>query len=122
MAERSDIFWLERESKLRKFEPSWYKEEVEADKNKHKVKDYSMSGALDGELEKVVGNRLLLAGPLVDSFLYEIGKSVYEKLRRSHLTGLAPPITTFMPIQVFNFLSTLCVGYGADIKKQKKKL
>ena len=122
MAERSVIFWLERENKLRKFEASWYQEMQIKDKDKAKKKDYSMSGALDGDLEKVVGNRMLLTGPLVDSFLHEIGKAIYEKLRRSHLTGLAPPITTFMPIQVSNFLSTLCVGYGADIKKTGKKI
>ena len=62
MAERSDIFWLERENKLRKFEASWYQEIKDKDKVK---KDYSMSGALDGDLEKVVGNRLLLAGTAI---------------------------------------------------------
>ena len=66
-----------------------------------------MERSLDGELEKVVGNHVLLAGPLVDSFLWEIGKAFYEKLRRSHLTGFVPPVVTFMLLQVFNFLVPL---------------
>ena len=127
MAERNDTFWLDREKKLKKFEAFWFQnlEGVELEENlssQLRKKDYSMAQDLDGDLEKVVGNRLLLAGPIVDSFLSEIGKAMHEKLRRSHLTGLAPPITTFMPIQVFNFFSTLCVGYGADIKKTPKKI
>ena len=82
---------------------------------------YGMAGDLDGDLERVVGNHILLAGPLIGSYLKEIGKAVLEKLR-SHLTGrLTPPIVTFIPHQIFNYLSTLCVRYGSDIKKNSKQ-
>lgn len=126
MAERNNVFWLSREKKLKSLEVEWYrrqqKDENDSTGNKEDRKDYSMGGSLDGELERVVGNHVLLAGPLIDFYLLEIGKAFLEKLRRSHLTGLVPPVITHMPIQVFNFLSTLCVGYGADIKRTEKKI
>ena len=78
--------------------------------------DYGMAGSLDSGLEKVLGNHLILAGPLSDGYLKEIGKAMYEKLTRGHLTGLVPPFTTFIPWQVFRYLSALVVGYGAHMK------
>ena len=63
---------------------------------------FSMGGVLDGQLENVVGSHIFLSGPLVDSYLNEIGKSFLEKLRRSHLTGLVPPITMFILEKVFD--------------------
>ena len=117
MAERNNQFWNSKENQLKKFEAKWYSDS----EHKEDRKDYSMHGSLDGELEKVVGSHLLLAGPLIDSYLWEIGKACLEKLRRSHLTGLAPPVVMFMPTQIFNYFSTMCVGYGADIKRTPKK-
>lgn len=124
MAERNNVFWLSRERKLKSLEVEWCRreqnDENDSTGNKEDRKDYSMGGTLDGELERVVGNHVLLAGPLIDFYLLEIGKAFLEKLRRSHLTELVPPVITPMPIQVFNSLSTLCVGYGADIKRTEK--
>lgn len=87
MAERNDNFWYGREKKLRELEVKWFKEN-----NGDKCPDYSMNGDLDGGLEKVVGNRVLLTGPLLDHVLWDIGMGMYEKLRRGHLTHLAPPL------------------------------
>ena len=63
-------FWLQREAKLRKLEVVWYNEQL--DENQAHI-DYSMGGELDGSFEKIVGNHLLLAGPLIDFYLKEIG-------------------------------------------------
>jgi len=78
-----------------------------------------MSGDLYGEVEKIVGSQLL-SGPLVDQYLREIGVAMLEKLK-SDLTCLVPPVVLFMSIQIYNYFSSLCVGYG-DIKKLPKKL
>lgn len=39
-----------------------------------------------------------------------------NKLGRSHLTGLVPPITLFVPWQVMRTLAGFCTGYGVLIK------
>jgi len=117
MAERGNTFWLSKERKVKRYEANWYKESV----NQEDSNTYSMGGDLDGELEKIIGNHLLLSGPLVDQYLSQIGMAMLEKLRRSHLTGLVPPVVIFMPIQIYDYFSSLCVGYGGDIKKTTKK-
>jgi len=117
MAERGNTFWLPKESRVKRYEASWYKESV----NKEDSENYSMGGDLDGNLEKIVGSHILLSGPLVDQFLQQIGLAMLEKLRRSHLTGLVPPIVIFMPLQIYNFFSSLCVGYGGEIKVTSKR-
>ena len=63
-------FWLQRETKPRKLEVVWYNEQP--DENQAHI-DYSMGGELDGSLEKILGNHLLLAGPLIYFYLKEIG-------------------------------------------------
>jgi hypothetical protein len=108
--ERDDAFWLPNEHKLATFERKWYKEVVSEDK-----RDYTMSGELSSA-EKVVGNHLVLAGPMVDGYLKEMGKSFLAKLTRGSLTGLAPPISLYLPPQVLRYFASLCTSYGAEIK------
>ena len=59
---------------------------------------------------------LCLAVPMIDSYFKEIGRAMYEKLRRSNLTGLASPITIFFPLHVMCHIAGMCTGYGVDIK------
>ena len=110
-SERNATFWMPNQHKVSGFESQWYKEVVSKDK-----RDYSMDGELKGDCEKVVGNHLLLAGPIIDGYLQEIGLAISAKLSRGSLTGLAPPVTIFLPKQVMGMLASLCCSYGADIK------
>ena len=67
MAERkSTNFWNKQE--LSTFEPGWFTKVQEGQLN------FSADGELDEHAERTIGNRLMLSGPLVDSFLEEIGK------------------------------------------------
>ena len=43
-------------------------------------------------LEEVIGNKLELFGPLIDSYLKEIGKGIVSKFNWSKVTGLATPV------------------------------
>ena len=61
--------------KSKRYEANWYKESV----NQEDSNTYSMGGDLDGELEKLTGNHLLLSGPLVDQYLSQIGMAMLEK-------------------------------------------
>jgi hypothetical protein len=38
---------------------------------------------MDDQLEEVVGNKLELVGPMIDSYLFELGKTFKSKLTRS---------------------------------------
>ena len=74
---------------------------------------------MDSQLQEVIGNKLELVGPLVDSFLREIGKSIFSNLSRSKATGLASPIRMFLPWPVFRHVLTLVLG---SRKERRSKL
>ena len=72
---------------------------------------------VDGLLEEVVGNKLELCGPLIDSFFFkEICKSVLSKLSRSKLAGLASPVILFIPWPVCRHVLTLARGYCGNVE------
>ena len=50
--------------------------------------DYGMA-KMDRQLEEVIGNKLELARPLIDSYLKEIGRAIGSKLSRSKATGFS---------------------------------
>ena len=79
--------------------------------NKKKT-NYGMLN-MDAQLE-VVGNKLELVGPMIDSYLQEIGKSMKGKLSRSKVTGLVNPVSFFIPWTVFRQLLVLVRGYSGD--------
>jgi hypothetical protein len=67
--------------------------------------------------------KLEIAGPLVDSYLKEIGRAFWAKMGRSKCTGLMPPVRMFIPYNLFRHICTLCVGYGAEMTcKESKRL
>ena len=70
---------------------------------------------LDGILEERAGNKLELTGPLIDSYLRELGKSIMSKLGRSRNTGLMPPVKLFVPYPIFRHIMNVVVGYGAKM-------
>ena len=91
-------------------ECSWIKS-VRRAKNKP---NYGMRN-MGGLLEEVIGNKLELCGPLMDSYLKEIGKGVVSKLNRSKVTGLATPVILFVPWPVFRHVLTLARGYSGIV-------
>ena len=89
MAERRNVnFWSKQVLGLGRFEPEWFKV-------MRNDLDFSCGWDMGNHVEKTIGNRLLLSGPLIDSYLEEIAKNISSKLSRSKLTGLVPPITFF---------------------------
>ena len=95
--ERDDRFWNSSVVSMKfSIEPKWIKSVRKA----RRKPNYGMSH-MDSQLEEVVGNKLELAGPLIDSYLKEIGSSLKCKLSRSKATGLVNPITLFIPWTVF---------------------
>lgn len=110
--ERGSAFWNSSVVEMKfSVERSWINS-VRRAKNKP---NYGMRN-MDGLLEEVIGNKLELCGPLIDSYLKEIGKGVVSKLNRSKVTGLATPVILFVPWPVFRHVLTLARGYSGNIE------
>ena len=89
--------------------PSWFKDVVVNKANAI----LSAGGELNGQHEKILGCRTYLAGPNKDA--RGNNKEKASLLSRGRLTGLAAPITMFVPQQVMSSLAGTCAAYGADI-------
>lgn len=79
---------------------------------------------LDPVLEELSGNKLELAGLLLDGLIKEIGLSISSRLRRSRMTGLMEVTVMFMPYHIFRHLWVLMQGYGAtaETSQNAKKI
>ena len=96
----------EREKKF------WNVNEVE--RRARRRPNYGM-GNMNSGLEEICGNKLELTGPLIDSYLLEIGNQVSVKLTRSKATSLASPVILFVPWPVFRYITVLFRGYSAEV-------
>ena len=114
--ERNNKFWLDNELQLSSFQSKWYKHLREEEAKKQVSPDYSMRGVLDRELERNFSNRITIVGPMMDTFLKEIGISFKSKLSRSKVTGVCGPLTMMIPWQVFRTLLCIFIGYKADTR------
>ena len=108
--ERSGKFWIKTELRLSSFERPWLQNEIKF------PKDYSMGSEMDSEIEKNVGNHLVLVGPMLDGYLKEIGIAMLSKLTRSHLTGLVSSIKLYIPWQIMRFMAAIFESYGGSIE------
>lgn len=80
--------------------------------------NYGM-GAMDGLLEEVVGNKIELVGPLLDSYIKQMGTGIKNKLSHSKATGLMNPVSMFIPWAIYRHLLVLIRGYGGDVQSNK---
>ena len=109
--ERQKHFW-NRALIAMKFnlEPTW----LDATWKAERKPNFGMRD-LDAILEERCSFKLEIVGPLIDGYLGEIGKAFWAKLGRSKCTGLMPPIKLYIPYNIYRHISTMCVGYGADM-------
>ena len=77
---------------------------------------------LDPILEERASNKFELTGPLIDSFLRELGKCIYSKLGRSRNTGLMPPVKLFVPYNIFRHICDVAAGYGGSLRSTKSQI
>ena len=116
--ERGSTFW---NSSLVEMKFSTEKRWIKAVRGAKNKPNYGMTN-MDSLLEEVVGNKLELVGPLLDSYLKEMVKAVLSKLSRSKATGLVTPVALFIPWPVFRHLLTLARGYSGEVKSSKDGL
>ena len=75
---------------------------------------------MDALLEEVVGNKIELAGPLIDFYLRQIGQVMKNKLCRSKATGLVNAFTIAIRWSIFRHILVLVRGYGGDVQTKQK--
>ena len=109
--ERGEKFW---NNSVLEMKFSVEREWIKAVRKANGKPDYGMLN-MDCQLEEVVGNKLELVGPVIDSYLFELGKTLKSKLARSKATGLVNPVSMFFPWAMFRHLLTLCRGYSCDV-------
>ena len=116
-SERGEHFWRASDLAMKfKVETEWLKA-VRSTESTSKP-NYGM-GTMDSSHEEIVGNKLELVGPLLDTYLREIGKAIKNKLSRSHCTGLLAPVLLFIPYAIFKHFMVLATGYGGDFNQNK---
>ena len=109
--EQGDTFWNTSTVEMKfLMAKAWFKS-VRPAKNKP---NYGM-GEMDSLHEEVCGNKLELAGPVIDSYLRELGESLKHKHTHSKATGLTNPTILFVPWMVFRHIMTLARGYGCEV-------
>ena len=110
-SERGNSFWNVSQVEMKfSVERQWIKA-VRKAKRKPNYGTLNM----DSQLEEIVGNKLELVGPMIDSYLEEIGKAMKCKLSRSKATGLVNPVNLFVPWTVFRHILVLVRGYSGDV-------
>ena len=115
-SERGEKFWNSSTVALK------FDVEVDWQKRVRKAKgkpNYGM-GLMDALLEEVVGNKIELAGPLIDFYLRQIGQVMKNKLCRSKATGLVNAFTIAIPWAIFRHILVLFRGYGGDVQTKQK--
>ena len=112
--ERVKKFWNVNEVEMKStFEREW----IKAIRRARRRPNYGM-GNMNSGLEEICGNKLELTGPLIDSYLLEIGNQVSAKLTRSKATS---PVILFVPWPVFRHITVLFRGYGTEVTFDNRK-
>ena len=105
---RGQNFWNTSEVEMKfSFKHEW----IKAVRRARGRPNYGM-GKMNHGLEEVCANKLELSGPLLDSYLFEIGKQMSTKLSRSKTTSLGSPVVMFIPWLIFRHITILFRGYG----------
>ena len=113
-SERGHLFWNTSSVEMKfSVERQW----IKAVRKAKRKPNYGMLN-MDSQLEEVVGNKLELVGPMIDSYLHEIGRSMKCKLSMSKATGLVNPVSLFIPWSVFRHVLVLVRGYSGDVHSQ----
>ena len=116
--ERGKTFWNKTLVEMKfSVEKEWIAEVRKLPEQKKP--NYGM-GNMDPVLEELTGNKLELVGPMLDSYLREIGQSMCNKLTRSKATGLMSPISLFIPYAMFKHLWVLAIRYHGDMSVDNK--
>ena len=82
---------------------------------------YSYDGNLDSAAEKHSNASLVVAGPMIDVYLKELGCQILHKLSRSKVTGIVQTSSTLIPWQIMVYILRLVKSYGGVIDAQQKK-
>lgn len=123
LAECGYTFKTSQEISHGSFEDVWYKNQVYPPPVLSLLTpDCSSGGDLESALGIVILDCFFLTGPVINTYLKEIGKCIKKKLSQSNLTGLIHPTVLLIAASIVHHLTPICAGYGAAIKPVVGKL
>ena len=107
--------WEGEEKMVRARQVEWYKDHVNHQSNGK----FSLGGEVDGDIERVVGSRMYLAGPMIDKQLKQIGIGIMNKLTRCKRTGRLQVFSNNVFDNVMVSVEAICVGCGVRNVQRK---
>ena len=100
--------WEGEEKMVRARQVEWYKEHVNHQSNDK----FSLGGKVNGDIERVVGSRMYLAGPMIDKQLKLIGVGIMNKLSHCKRTGQLKVFSNNVFDNIMVSVEAICVGCG----------
>ena len=113
---REKNHWFKVEHKLNRVHDSWDEivDEEDADY-------FSFDGKLRGDIEKSCNTGLALIGPILETYIKELGVLILNKLSLGRATGLSRAGPLLIPWQIMVQFMRLVQGYGGVISPKTKK-
>ena len=112
---RESCPWFELELKLHMVNDQW-EDVINSDE-----KFYSLDGALNPTIEREANTRLIVAGPMLDTYIKELGSIIINILSRGKGTGIQKTKSILIPWQVMVNLMKLIKRYGGKVESKVKK-
>ena len=72
-------------------------------------------------MERSTHAKLIVSGPMVDTYLKELGNLMLNKLSRGKITGIQATAPLLVPWQVMVNIIRLIKGYGGEVLAEQKK-
>ena len=116
MSVREDNSWFKLELKLHNVQDTW-NNIVDEEGDEY----FSFGGQLNGDVEKNSNASLAVMGPMVETYIKELGSQLFHKLSRSKITGIVETSPFLIPWQVMVQLMRMVKGYGGLVTATKKK-
>lgn len=114
-SERETCHWYELELKLHHVRKEWKEATYLGDTF------YSLDGALDPSAEKDTHSNLMVSGPILDTYIKELGSFMLNKLSRGKVTGITQSPSLLLPWQAMVNVIKLAKRYGAEVQAETKK-
>ena len=112
---RETCHWFELENKLHHVSKEWQEVTDLGDEF------YSYDGILDASAEKDTHSNLIVCGPMLDTYIKELGSLMLNKLSRGKVTGITQSPSLLLPWQVMVNFIKLAKRYGAKVEAETKK-
>lgn len=112
---RESCPWFELELNLHMVNDEW-KDIIDLDND-----FYSLGGALNPTIERETNTQLIVAGPMLDTYIKELGSMMVNILSRGKATGIQQTKNILIPWQVMVILMKMVKRYGGKVESRVKR-